>query len=152
MQLSEDAIAERLERWPVARLASHTIDGGLHQVPIVFARSSGRLWSPVDGKPKRGGELARVRNLRAHPAASLLLDDYRSDWTRLWWIRIDVEAEVVQHAALGDPLHDPEGSAAIRALTSKYPQYEDVPVLRDPPTLIAFEPIRIASWTASSDA
>ncbi len=146
MQLSEDAIAERLESWPVARLASSAEDGRPHQVPIVFARSGGRLWSPVDGKPKRRGELARVRNLRAHPEISLLLDDYSSDWTQLWWIRIDATAEVLQPV----PSNDPEVSAAIAALEAKYPQYASVPVLRAPLTLIAFEPSRIVSWTASS--
>ncbi len=146
MQLSVDVIAERLESWPVARLASSASDGRPHQVPIVFARSRGRLWSPVDGKPKRGGELARVRNLRAYPEVSLLLDDYSSDWTQLWWIRIDARAEVLQPATADDP----EVSAAIAALEAKYPQYARVPVLRAPPTLIAFEPGHIASWTASS--
>lgn len=146
MQLSEDAIAERLESWPIARLASRTSGGHPHQVPIVFVRSRGRLWSPVDGKPKRGGELARVRNLRAHPEASLLLDDYGSDWTQLWWIRIDARAEVFQPASADDP----DVSHAVAALEAKYPQYARVPVLRAPPTLIAFEPVRIASWTASA--
>jgi len=145
MPLSQDVIAERLESWPVARLASLSSDGRLHQVPIVFARSRGRLWSPVDGKPKRGGELARVRNLRAHPEVSLLLDEYSSDWARLWWIRVEATAEVIQPASA----RDPEVSAAIEALEAKYPQYASVPVLRAPPTLIAFEPHRIASWTAA---
>ncbi len=149
MQLSEDAIAERLESWPVARLASSASsasDGRPHQVPIVFARSHGRLWSPVDGKPKRGGELARVRNLRAYPEVSLLLDEYSSDWTQLWWIRIDATAEVLQPASPNDP----EVSSAIAALEAKYPQYARLPVLRAPPTLIAFGLGRITSWTASS--
>jgi PPOX class probable F420-dependent enzyme len=145
MQLSEQAIAERLESWPVARLASRSHAARLHQVPIVFARSQGRLWSPVDGKPKRGGELTRVRNLRDHPQASLLLDDYRSDWTQLWWIRIEATAEVVEAASA----RDPDVRAALVALEAKYPQYASVPVLRDPPTLIAFEPLRIVSWAAS---
>jgi PPOX class probable F420-dependent enzyme len=146
MQLSEDDIAERLESWPVARLASRANDGRLHQVPIVFARSRGRLWSPVDGKAKRGGELARVRNLRVNPQVSLLLDEYCPDWTQLWWIRIDVRAEVLQPASPDDP----EVSAAIAALEAKYPQYASVPLLRAPATLIAFEIGRIASWTATS--
>jgi len=146
MQISEAGISQRLDTWPVARLATRTTEGRLHQVPLVFARSRGRLWSPVDGKPKRGEELARVRNLRANPEASLLLDDYHSDWTQLWWIRIEATAEVVQPASVDDP----EVSAAIRALETKYPQYATVPVLRSPPTLIAFEPVRISSWIASS--
>ena len=146
MQLSEDAIDERLESWPVARLASRANDGRPHQVPIVFARSRGRLWSPIDGKSKQGGELVRVRNLRAHPEISLLLDDYSSDWAQLWWIRIDATAQVLQPVSVSDP----EVSAAIAALEAKYPQYATVSVLRADPTLIAFEPGRIVSWTAAS--
>ena len=145
MPLSRDTLAERIETWPVARLASRATDGRLHQVPIVFAQSHGRLWSPVDGKPKQDSELARVRNLRANPEASLLLDDYQPDWTQLWWIRIEATAEVVLVASADDP----EISAAIAALEAKYPQYASVPVLRAPPTLIAFEPVRVVSWTAS---
>jgi PPOX class probable F420-dependent enzyme len=145
MQLSRDEIEERLERWPVARLASRGDDGLLQQVPIVFARSGGRLWSPVDGKNKRDGELVRVRNLRVHPGSSLLLDEYDPDWTQLWWIRIEATAEVVQP----DSTSDPEVLAAIAALEAKYPQYATVPVLRDPATLIAFETNRIVSWVAS---
>jgi hypothetical protein len=53
MQISEAGISQRLDTWPVARLATRTTDGRLHQVPLVFARARGRLWSPVDGKPKR---------------------------------------------------------------------------------------------------
>jgi len=146
VELSPETIQDQLTRWPVARLATIGVDGRPHMVPIVFAYVGDCLWSPVDGKPKRGGELARVRNLRAHPEVSLLLDDYDSDWTQLWWIRIDATAKVLQPASANDP----QLSAAIAALEAKYPQYASVPVLRDPPTLIAFEPTRIMSWTASS--
>jgi PPOX class probable F420-dependent enzyme len=145
MELSQDAITERLENWPIARLASKDGDGRLHQVPIVFARSGGRLWSPIDGKPKRDGELVRVRNLRDNPEASLLLDDYQSDWARLWWIRIEATAEVIQPASSDDP----EVSAAIEALEAKYQQYATISVLGAPATLIAFASVKIVSWTAS---
>ena len=90
--------------------------------------------------------LQAICPIRAHPEVSLLLDDYSSDWTQLWWIRIDATVGVLQPASADDPAV----SAAIAALEAKYPQYASVPVLRIPPTLIAFEPGRIASWTASS--
>ena len=147
MQLPPDVIEARLDRWPVARLASVADDGRPHQVPIVFARAGGRLWSPVDGKPKRGGELARVRHLRARPAASLLLDEYGPDWSALWWIRIDVRAEVVDASRRDEG--DAEVAAALDALAAKYPQYAEVPVLRADRTLIAFAPERTTSWAAS---
>jgi PPOX class probable F420-dependent enzyme len=144
MHLSDQAIEERLENWPVARLASRGEDGRPHLVPIVFARSGGRLWSAVDGKPKSKGELVRVRNLLARPQVSLLLDEYRPDWTELWWIRIEATAEILRPGSVPDR----EVGEAIEALEAKYPQYANVSVLRDPRTLIAFRPTRVVSWTA----
>ena len=143
MRLPDDAVAEILECWPVARLATLG-SAGPEQVPVVFAHVAGRLWSPVDGKPKRGGELARVRNLRADPRASLLLDAYDDDWSRLWWLRVATRGEVIR------PAHpaSPEIGAVLAALRTKYPQYEDVPVLREPPTLLRFEVLSLASWCA----
>ena len=140
MKLSQDAIESRLAHWPVARLATVGADGRPHQVPIVFARTGECLWSPVDGKPKSGRELARVRNVQEHPDVSLLLDEYNDDWTRLWWIRIDATARVVHQG--------PDILAALDALQAKYPQYQETPILQDPPTLLAFAPTRIRSWCA----
>lgn len=142
MRLAADVINERLTNWPIARLASQGEDGRPHQVPIVFARCAGRLWSAVDGKPKGEGELVRVRNLLARPEVSLLLDEYHSDWTQLWWIRIEATAEILHP----DSLRGDEAKNAIAALEAKYPNYSKVPVLRDPATLIAFSPTRIVSW------
>ena len=149
MQLPEDAIERVLEHWPVARLATVDARGRPHQVPIVFARVGDRIWSPVDGKPKRGGELARVRHVRASPHVSLLLDDYAEDWSRLWWLRIDALASVVEPR---DPRDDARVCEAVDALERKYAQYESVAVLRDPPTLLSLEVGRVRSWCASADA
>jgi len=148
MQLPADVIEDRIENWPVARLATSRSDGRPSQVPVVFARASGWLWSPVDGKPKAERELARVRNVLREPRVSLLLDEYEPDWTRLWWLRIDGEARVVR----ARPETDPEVAEAVEALRAKYPQYSRVPVLRDPPTLLAIRVEWISSWCAGLDA
>jgi len=142
-----DTVDRLLDAWPVARLATFGPDGP-HVVPIVFARSGGCLWSPVDGKPKRSGELARVRNLLAEPRAALLLDRWDPDWSQLWWVRADVEARVIRPA---DPVADVRVAGAERALLEKYPQYEDVPLLGEPPTLLRFSLRRLRSWCASPD-
>jgi PPOX class probable F420-dependent enzyme len=88
VELSPETIRDRLDRWPVARLATIGANGRPHQVPIVFAMVGGCLWSAVDGKPKAGSELARVRNIRERLDVGLLLNEYENDWTRLWWIRV----------------------------------------------------------------
>lgn len=152
MELPRDAIEHLLDTWPVARLATLRPDGSPALVPVVFARSGGRLWLPVDGKPKRaraGGEapeLARVANVRRDGRVALLLDQYEADWTGLWWLRLDGAAEAVGEGA-------PGFGAALAALGKKYPQYLDTPALRPeaPPTLIVVSPLRTTSWAASPD-
>jgi PPOX class probable F420-dependent enzyme len=146
MELSRDATLHLLDTWPVARLATLRADGSAALVPVVFAHTGGRLWLPVDGKPKRGGELARLANVRRDPRVALLLDQYESDWAGLWWLRVEGRAEAV---AAGDAGFD----AAVAALAKKYPQYTQVPLLQPglPPTLIAVTPARITSWAASAD-
>ena len=147
MELGQRQLDSLLDAWPIARLATVSPDGRPHLVPVVFARFAGRFVTPVDGKPKRGSQLARVRNARETPAASLLLDGYSDDWTQLWWLRVDATIEVVEPVVDGDT-RDEFVSGAVEALRQKYPQYQSVEVLRDPATLLALRPDRITSWCA----
>jgi PPOX class probable F420-dependent enzyme len=149
VELSPETIRDRLDRWPVARLATIGANGRPHQVPIVFAMVGECLWSAVDGKPKAGSELARVRNIRERPDVCLLLDEYENDWTRLWWIRIDAKGRVVQPEASQE---DAAFVAALEALREKYPQYGEVPLVQSRPTMLAFDLLHIRSWCASSTA
>jgi PPOX class probable F420-dependent enzyme len=148
MELPPLVVQDLLDRWPVARLGTLG-PAGPHQVPVVFARASGALWSPVDGKPKAAGELARVRHVRADPRVSLLLDHYCEDWRCLWWVALSGQARVVRPA---DASLDREVAAALAALRAKYPQYASVPVLREPPTLLRVEPARVRSWCSGPEA
>lgn len=148
MEFSPAIVERLLDRWPVARLATLG-PAGPHQVPVVFARTGALLWSPIDGKPKGTTELVRVRHVRANPRVSLLLDHYEEDWRCLWWIGIAGDARVVQPVGA---LADAEAAAAVAALRAKYPQYVSLPVLREPPTLLRVEPIRVRSWCAGGEA
>jgi PPOX class probable F420-dependent enzyme len=144
VKLGQEAVERLLESWPVARLATLGQGGAPSLVPVVFASSGGRLWIPVDAKPKRAGELARIANVRRDPRIALLLDHYEADWSALWWLRVDGTAAVV------DGEHAPGAAAAAAVLRRKYPQYEHTPLFRDPqPTLLAIAPRRITSWAAS---
>jgi PPOX class probable F420-dependent enzyme len=138
-----------LEGWPVARLATSGTRGRPGALPIVFAWVRGYLWTPIDGKPKRAGELARVRRVTENPHVELLIDEYDADWSKLWWLRIEGDARVVEPPA---PERDPDVAPVLAALRKKYPQYGSVPVLRDPPTLLAIRPTRMRSWCASDSA
>jgi PPOX class probable F420-dependent enzyme len=145
VKLERAEIERILAGWPVARLATTAPDGRAELVPIVFAWSGGALWTPIDGKPKRGVELARVRNLRADPRVCVLVDRYDADWQRLWWLRLDGLAELVAGGSA-------EARDAVAALRAKYPRYASgaTPLFAGEPTLIRIAVERRTGWRASA--
>jgi PPOX class probable F420-dependent enzyme len=123
----------------VARLATVDAQGRPHVVPVVYAFDGARLYTPVDGKPKRIGArlLQRVRNLQANAHASLVIDDYAEDWRRLAWVQIHGLAAVAD----GGPAY----TAGRTELRRKYPQYEALPIA----LIIVVTPTRVVSWRAA---
>lgn len=99
----------------VARLATVSMAGIPHLVPICFALVGDTVYTAVDHKPKRSPDLKRIDNAVATGRAALLVDDYTEDWTRLWWVRLDATAALVTDPALR--------SGGLDALAAKYPQY-----------------------------
>jgi PPOX class probable F420-dependent enzyme len=144
VELSARAIEARLAREPRAVLATLRADGSAALAPIVFAHAEGAIWSPVDGKPKRSAQLARVANLERDARAALLLECYGADWSLLWWLRVEGRARGVREAgALA------AGEAALRA---KYAQYATTPLYAGEPLLLRIEVARVTSWAASAQA
>ena len=63
--------------------------------------------------------LKRLRNIRADPRVAVLADHYEDDWTRLWWVRADATAEIIEDpAAMARP---------ISLLRERYRQYREAP-------------------------
>jgi PPOX class probable F420-dependent enzyme len=118
----------------IGHLATVTPDGRPHIVPVCFALHDGMVYTAVDAKPKARTALARLANVRATGRASVLVDHYEEDWSRLWWVRVDGPAEVV------------DSPAAIDALAAKYAQYR---AERPTGPVIAIAPERWVSWVAS---
>ena len=128
---------ERFARAPVARLASVGGDGRPHIVPVVFVLDRETIYSVVDRKPKRTERLKRLENLRARPAAALLADHYDEDWSRLWWVRADGRARVLD----GD--HG-EAERAVVLLSARYPQQ------RAAGAVLAVDVERWSGWSAAA--
>lgn len=120
----------------VARLATVTQDGRPHVVPIAFAVSGDHIYSAVDDKPKRTRALARLANVLAHPAVSLLADHYDEDWSSLWWVRADGRGRVLAE-------DDPETRAAHALLAARYPQQTGTG------TVLAVDVAYWSGWAAS---
>jgi PPOX class probable F420-dependent enzyme len=131
---SSPHIAERLAAARVGRLATVGADGRPHLVPVCFALHEDAIVTAVDAKPKSTRALRRLDNVRATGRASLLVDHYEEDWSRLWWVRVDGPAEVV------------ESEAAIDALAAKYEQYR---AARPAGPVIVLRPEKWRSWIPS---
>ena len=105
----------RLEAARVGRLATADAGGRPHVVPVVFALDARTLYWAVDRKPKRSTAIKRIDNIRANPRAEVVVDEYREDWTALWWVRAGGPARVVDEPG--------ERERALTLLQGKYPQY-----------------------------
>ncbi len=115
-----------------AFLSTVAADGQPHTVPVCFALRDGAVVTAVDHKPKRGGELARITNIKGHPQAALAVDRWDEDWRRLGWVMLQGEAAV-------------EGPGSADAeLAARYPQYRDRP---PEGVVISLQPKRIIYWT-----
>ena len=135
--LAETEARRRFAAARVAHLATVRADGRPHVVPIVFAVDGDVVYSIADPKPKRTTDLVRHRNIAAHPAVSLLVDEYDESWERPWWVRADGSARVVERG--------PERDTAIDLLRVKYPQYRTWTTPFGAATVITVD--RITSWT-----
>jgi PPOX class probable F420-dependent enzyme len=121
---------------PVARLATVRPDGGPHVIPLVFAADGDTVYWAVDDKPKRSRRLQRLANLRAEPRCSLLVDHYDEDWSRLWWVRADGTATILDEA--------PGTHPGRQALARRHPQYRARPP--DGPLVV----VTVERWTGWS--
>ena len=120
---------------PVGHLATSVGDRP-HVVAVVFCEVGEEVWIPIDGKPKTGAKLKRVRNVEANGHVSLLVDQYDEDWSKLRWVRVDGAAEVMTM---------PDHVAA--AFRVKYPQYRGTPV---GDTCIRITVRRSREWSATA--
>lgn len=116
-----------------ARLATVRPNGSPHLVPVVFALDGDVLTTAVDHKPKSTRRLQRLENLRHEPRCSLLVDHTDEDWSRLWWVRADGIAEVVDAPPADHP--------GLQRLVAAHETYRQRPP--DGPLIV----VRIRHWT-----
>ena len=106
-------------------------DGRPRSVPICSVLIGSSIYSPLDEKPKAGRDphrLKRVRNLTADPRATILVDHWDEEWTRLGFVELDCRGVLVEPGEAGH-------ADAVAALRAKYQQsaghrLEALPMLR----------------------
>lgn len=122
----------------VARLATADRKGRPFVVPICYVLDGQELYSPIDEKPKQASPLLlkRVRNIRANPHVSVVVDRYDDDWQRLAYVLIIGKAKVL--------VKGQKHKRAVLLLRRKYPQYRQM-AIHDRP-IIRITPTRSKSW------
>ena len=93
----------------------------------------------IDDKPKRSSRLRRIENIETSPSVEFVVDEYREDWARLWWVRATGKGRVVRSSD--------ERAAALEALGAKYSQYRD----SRPGSVVAIDIERISAWEAGAE-
>jgi PPOX class probable F420-dependent enzyme len=122
----------------VAHLATVDVEGKPHVVPICFALDGDTIFFAVDQKPKRTINLQRLRNIARNPHVAVLADHYEDDWERLWWVRVDGMAQVLDPGSAADH--------AISVLVGRYPQYR---ANRPGGPVVAIKIERLSGWSAT---
>lgn len=134
-------VRRKLDEARVGRLAT-SAGGQPTLVPICFARLGQTIYHVIDKKPKRVApeQLRRVRNLVANPNAAVLVDQYREDWGKLWFILLEGRARLLRSGS--------EHGRALAALKRKYPQYVRMRLAPDA-LVIAIDVARHRYWQSS---
>jgi PPOX class probable F420-dependent enzyme len=121
----------------VAHLATADARGVPHVVPVCYVLISETVYITIDEKPKRRDRpLKRLRNIMENPAVAVTVDRWDEDWSRLAWVMMHGQAEILEH---GD-----EHDAAQDVLREKYPQYRPMDLTGLP--VIAINVQRVLNW------
>lgn len=107
--------------------------------PVVYAVVDDHVGVPIDRvKPKSSTRLQREENLAGDPRASLLIEHWETaDWSRLWWVRAELDHVPEPSAVLVDELAD--------RLSRTVPQYADRPFHR----VLVCRIVAVTGWSAA---
>jgi PPOX class probable F420-dependent enzyme len=131
-----------LDRSRVAHLATADANGAPHLVPVCYAVIDAALYISVDEKPKRTDiPLKRLRNIQANPRVAVTVDRWDEDWTRLAWVMLRGEADILPNGA--------EHDAAQAELRRRYPQYRTMDLA--PLPVIALRIRSVLGWGRLED-
>jgi PPOX class probable F420-dependent enzyme len=134
------AVAGFISEGRVGRLGTADASGQPLVVPICYAFDGESLFSAVDAKPKtqRPEGLKRIKNIRDNAKVSVVIDRYDEDWTRLQYVIIQGEAQLLTGGA--------DFSRGADLLLAKYPQYRAMGLSRDSGLMIKVSPARVTQW------
>ena len=135
-------LTDRERRFLDSRMVGHLATASRaavpYVVPICFAISDSTLYTTIDEKPKQrdASTLQRIKNLAENPVASVTVDRYDDDWTRLGWVLLRGRAEILRQGE--------EHDHAQAVLRKRYFQLQTMRIEALP--VIALRLERATSW------
>lgn len=131
-------VAAFLSAVRVGHLATVNAEREPSVIPICYQVEEGRLFTPIDLKPKPADwrRLQRVRNLLVRPAVAVVVDRWDEDWGRLGWVHLRGRARLLESG----PLH----ARGLALLRDKYAQYRAMALEQRP--LIVMDILRERHW------
>jgi Pyridoxamine 5'-phosphate oxidase len=145
MRLADHQARARLESHDHGILCTVHAERGVDAVPVAYAvDDDGYLGVPVDlVKPKASLRLQRERNLEADPRATLLVEHWdRRDWSRLWWVRVELHWQGNTGAS---QVAARRAADLATRLAGRYPQYQDQPFAR----VLVLRIVGVTGWAAA---
>ena len=139
MRLTEHEARARLDAHLHGVLCTLHPQRGPDPQPVVYAVSDQYVGVPIDRvKPKASARLQREDNLAADPRGSLLVEHWETeDWSRLWWVRADLEHVADPSSSVTDDLAD--------RLADTVPQYAEKPFHR----VLVCRIVKLTGWAAA---
>ena len=134
-------LTDRQRRFLAGRATGHLAtasrDATPHVVPVCFTIVGMTLYTAIDGKPKRpGARLQRLVNIAANPSVAFIADRYDEDWSRIGWVMLRGDADILDVGA--------EHDAAQAILKTRYRQLERMDIAELP--VIALRIARATEW------
>jgi PPOX class probable F420-dependent enzyme len=132
----------------IARLATAGEDLQPAVIPLCYVFDGEHIYSPIDEKPKSvaASSLKRVRNIKANPRVSVVIDDYSEDWSKLAYVLIVGTAEIILPGKDASR-ETQEHARAVELLREKYAQYRSMRIDERP--MIKISPGRIKRWASA---
>lgn len=126
-----------LEARRVGHLATTDAHAAPHVVPVCFACTNTTLYITIDAKPKGDASgLKRIRNILSNSRVAFIADHYDEDWSRLGWVMLRGDAEILDAGA--------EHDRAQALLRARYDQYRQMKI--DALPVIALRVARVTCW------
>jgi PPOX class probable F420-dependent enzyme len=126
-------VAALLDWERVCRVATVSADGVPHIVPVCHVLDGGKLYFGT------GQDDVKIRNLRANPRATVVVDVYSDQWSTLRGAMVQGTARIIEGG--------PAFRRVRRRLYEKYPQYPDDAALDESDSLVVeVTPTHVFSW------